>query len=58
MSGVEHRTVGDDEAEQRLDRWFRRHFPHLGQGRLEKLCRRGEIRVDGGRVRAATRISP
>jgi len=58
MSAVRTLTVGQDEAEQRLDRWFRRHFPHLSQGHIEKLCRKGEIRVDGGRVRAATRIAP
>ncbi|PWR02007.1 RluA family pseudouridine synthase [Meridianimarinicoccus roseus] len=58
MSGVQTLTVGADESEQRLDRWFRRHFPHVSQGRVEKLCRKGEIRVDGGRVKAATRIGP
>ena len=58
MSGVQHVTVGPDEAEQRLDRWFRRQFPQVTQGRLEKMCRRGEVRVDGGRVKAATRIAP
>jgi len=57
MSGVQTLVVTDDEADQRLDRWFRRHFPHIGQGRIEKLCRKGEIRVDGGRVKAATRIT-
>jgi 23S rRNA pseudouridine955/2504/2580 synthase len=51
-------TVGPDEAEQRLDRWFRRQFPHVNQGRLEKLCRKGEVRVDGGRVKTSTRIGP
>ncbi|MEL6774575.1 MAG: pseudouridine synthase, partial [Pseudomonadota bacterium] len=58
MSGVRHRVVGRDEAEQRLDRWFRRQFPQVTQGTLEKLCRRGEVRVDGGRVKPATRITP
>ncbi len=58
MSGVQQVTVGPDEAEQRLDRWFRRQFPQVTQGRLEKLCRKGEIRVDGGRVKASTRIGP
>lgn len=48
----------DEEADgQRLDRWFRRIFPHVTQGRIEKLCRKGEIRVDGGRVKASTRLS-
>ncbi|MFQ5566140.1 MAG: RluA family pseudouridine synthase [Paracoccaceae bacterium] len=58
MSGVQHLTVGPDEAEQRLDRWFRRRFPQVTQGRFEKLCRRGEVRVDGGRVKASTRVGP
>jgi 23S rRNA pseudouridine955/2504/2580 synthase len=58
MSGVQRVAVGPDEAEQRLDRWFRRRFPQVTQGRLEKLCRKGEVRVDGGRVKASTRIRP
>lgn len=56
MSGVQIIEVGTDEGDQRLDRWMRRRFPQLAQGRLEKLCRKGEIRVDGGRVKAATRL--
>lgn len=56
MTGVQTLTVGPEEGEQRLDRWFRRHFPHVPQGRIEKMCRKGEIRVDGGRVKPATRI--
>ncbi|HET7409717.1 MAG TPA: S4 domain-containing protein, partial [Paracoccaceae bacterium] len=58
MAGVEHLTIDGDEPEQRLDRWFRKHFPHVGQGRIEKMCRKGEIRVDGGRVKPATRVGP
>jgi 23S rRNA pseudouridine955/2504/2580 synthase len=58
MNAVRHLTVGRDEPEQRLDRWFRKQFPHVPQGRIEKMCRKGEIRVDGGRVKAATRVSP
>ncbi|MEM7507049.1 MAG: RluA family pseudouridine synthase [Pseudomonadota bacterium] len=58
MSGVQHLVIGSDEAEQRLDRWFRRQFPHVPQGRIEKMCRKGEIRVEGGRVKPATRVQP
>lgn len=58
MSGVQQISVGSDEAEQRLDRWFRRRWPHVSQGRIEKMCRRGEIRVDGARAKASTRVSP
>lgn len=56
MSKVQNIMVKADEAELRLDRWFRRQFPHVGQGRIEKMCRKGEIRVDGGRVKASTRL--
>lgn len=56
MSPVQTLQVTADEADQRLDRWFRRRFPHVSQGRIEKMCRKGEIRVDGGRVKPATRV--
>ncbi|QDY69862.1 RluA family pseudouridine synthase [Qingshengfaniella alkalisoli] len=58
MSGVQNIKVDQDEADQRLDRWFRRRFPHIAQGRIEKMCRKGEIRIDGGRAKPATRIEP
>ncbi|WP_428375162.1 RluA family pseudouridine synthase [Lichenicoccus sp.] len=51
-------NVSDDEAEIRLDRWFRRHFPHLTQGALQKLCRTGQVRVDGKRAETAARLLP
>jgi 23S rRNA pseudouridine955/2504/2580 synthase len=56
MTGVQTLTVADGEGGQRLDRWFRRQFPHIPQGRIEKMCRKGEIRVEGGRVKPATRL--
>lgn len=49
-------TVSGDEAGLRLDRWFRRHFPDLGHGRLEKLLRTGQVRVDGARAQAGARL--
>lgn len=56
MSGVRQLTVASDDADQRLDRWLRRLHPHVGQARIERMCRKGEIRVDGGRVKPATRL--
>ncbi|MGI1663996.1 RluA family pseudouridine synthase [Palleronia sp. KMU-117] len=56
MTGVQTLTVGPDEGDQRLDRWLRKRFPQLSQVQIEKLCRTGQIRVDGGRVKGATRI--
>lgn len=56
MSRVQTMTVEPDDADQRLDRWFKRQFPQISQGRVEKMCRKGEIRVNGGRVKASTRL--
>jgi 23S rRNA pseudouridine955/2504/2580 synthase len=56
MSRVQTITVAEADADQRLDRWLRRQFPHVPQGRIEKMCRKGELRVDGGRVKANTRL--
>jgi len=56
MTGVQTLTVAAGDGDQRLDRWFRRQFPHIPQGRIEKMCRKGEIRVDGARAKPATRI--
>ena len=56
MSGVQMITVTEDDGGQRIDRWLRRLFPHVNQGRIEKMCRKGELRLDGGRVKANTRV--
>jgi len=59
MTGaVETITVGGDDGPVRLDRWFRRHYPALAHGRLEKLLRTGQIRVDGKRAKAGDRVAP
>ncbi|MCH9013790.1 MAG: RluA family pseudouridine synthase [Proteobacteria bacterium] len=57
MNRVRRVTVAPDETEIRLDRWFRRHFPGLGHGRLEKLLRTGQVRVDGKRAKSGTRLA-
>ncbi len=56
MSGVQTITVAPGDGDQRLDRWLKRLFPHLAQGRIEKMCRKGELRVDGGRVKGSHRL--
>lgn len=56
MSAVEQRDVRADEADLRLDRWFKRHFPALAHGRLQKLLRTGQVRVDGKRAQANARL--
>lgn len=56
MSAVTTRNVEADEDGLRLDRWFKRHFPDLGHGRLERLLRTGQIRLAGKRAKAGDRI--
>src|SRR6185437_9060048 len=58
MTGVETITVRPEDGAGRLDRWFRRHYPGISHGRLEKLLRTGQIRVDGKRARAGDPVEP
>ncbi len=58
MSGVKLLTVSADEGEQRLDRWFKRRFPQITQGAVEKMCRTGQVRVDSARVKASDHVTP
>ena len=49
--------VPPDEAGQRLDRWLRNLLPGLSFPYLQKLLRKGEIRVGGSRARPNTRLN-
>jgi 23S rRNA pseudouridine955/2504/2580 synthase len=51
-------TVDTRDGSLRLDRWFKRHYPGLGHGQLEKLLRTGRVRVDGKRARSGDRVEP
>ena len=48
--------VKENDDGVRLDRWFKRHFPALGHGQLEKLLRKGQVRLDGKRVKSGARV--
>ena len=56
MSKLQMRVVEADEAGIRLDRWFKRHFPDLSHGQLQKMLRTGQVRVAGKRADTNTRI--
>ena len=58
MTGVSTVTVRPEDGAGRLDRWFKRHYPGLSHGRLEKLLRTGQVRVDGKRARAGDPVEP
>lgn len=49
-------TISDDDNDIRLDRWFKRHVPSLQHSVLEKLLRKGDVRLDGKKVKASERI--
>lgn len=55
-TGVQTMIVGEDDNDTRLDKWFFKHFPGLGKGQLYKLMRKGQVRVDSGRVKPDTRV--
>jgi 23S rRNA pseudouridine955/2504/2580 synthase len=57
MAGVETKTVRAAEDGMRLDRWFKTHYAGLPHSRLEKLLRTGQVRVDGARAKASTRLA-
>ena len=44
---VQMLTVEAGEDGSRLDRWFKRRWPHLNHIQLNKLFRSGQVRVDG-----------
>ena len=56
MSQVQIIEVTPAEDGMRLDRWFKTHYPDLGHVQLQKLLRSGQVRLDGGRVKASSRI--
>ncbi|HEY8163193.1 MAG TPA: RluA family pseudouridine synthase [Methylocystis sp.] len=55
-AGVTMAVVSEDEAGMRIDRWFKRRYPSLALSHLAKICRKGEVRVDGKRVETSTRL--
>lgn len=56
-TGVQNLTVTEDEDGMRVDRWFKRRIPTLALSHLAKICRKGEVRLDGKRVETSTRIA-
>lgn len=49
-------VIGSQGAGQRLDRWLRRQCAGLPQSRIERMCRKGQLRLDGKRTRPSTRL--
>ncbi len=49
--------ITDGEDGIRVDRFFKRRWPHINHVQLNKLLRSGQVRVDGGRGKADTRLA-
>ena len=48
--------IDEDRAGQRVDNFLRSELPGVPKGRVYRLLRRGEVRVNGGRVRAEYKL--
>ena len=55
-SRVRKVAVDAETAGQRIDNFLRRELPGLPKGRIYRALRRGEVRVNGGRIRAEYRL--
>lgn len=56
MAGVKIVKITPEDDGIRLNRWFLREYPLLGLGRLQKLLRTKQIKVDGKRAETSTRL--
>jgi len=56
MSNVRHLEVKADDDGQRLDRWLKKNVPELPYGLAQKLMRKGQIRIDGKRVKTDVKL--
>src|ERR1041385_3370312 len=54
---AEPQIVESDDNDIRVDRWFKRHYPSLSHGALEKMLRTAQVRVDGKRAKSSDRLS-
>jgi 23S rRNA pseudouridine955/2504/2580 synthase len=53
---VEIIEVNEDDDGQRLDRWLKKQRPDLPYVLVQKLLRKGQVRVDGKRAQPDTRL--
>ena len=56
MSGVQVVKVKAVDDGVRLNRWFLKYYPGLSLGRLQKLLRTKQIKVDGQKAESSTRV--
>ena len=57
-TGVQTLVVGPDEADMRIDRFLTARFPQVPFAHVQRIVRKGELRVDGKRVKPNDRLLP
>lgn len=57
QSGVQRRTVLEEEAGQRLDNFLLRHLKGVPKSRIYRIVRSGEVRINGGRCQPDQRLN-
>lgn len=55
-SGVQTVSVTPDESGMRVDRFFEARFPGLSFSHIQRIIRKGEVRVDGKRTQPKARL--
>ena len=53
-----HLIVSDGDAGQRIDNFLTRELKGVPRSHIYRILRRGEVRVNGGRIKAAHRLEP
>ncbi|MEZ5926787.1 MAG: RluA family pseudouridine synthase [Hyphomicrobiaceae bacterium] len=54
--GVQKAVVSADDAGLRIDRFLEVRFPTLAHARIQRLIRKGELRIDGKRAKPSDRL--
>lgn len=57
-TGVQTLTVEPDEAGMRVDRFLVARFPKLAFTHVQRIVRKGELRIDGKRAKPNDRLEP
>ena len=55
-TSVEKVNVSDDDVGQRIDNFLIRRFKDLPKSRIYRIIRRGEVRVNSGRIKSSYKI--
>jgi 23S rRNA pseudouridine955/2504/2580 synthase len=57
-TGVQTLVVEQDEADMRVDRFLVARFPQLAFTHIQRIVRKGELRIDGRRAKPNERLEP